>query len=95
MPVPTPATEASPIPGIAGDRLNDGGTGLQLPTDLGFVDHGLGNAVLDRPGGVEVFQLGQDVGLQSCFLLNMGQLQQGYFADQLVDVRPEPAFQRS
>ena len=70
--------------GVAGGRLNDHGTGLQLAGGLGIVDHLLGNAILDRAGGVEVFQLGQNGGLQVGFLLDMGQLQQRSVANQLI-----------
>ena len=70
--------------GVAGGRFNDHGTGLQLAGGLGIVDHLLGNAILDRAGGVEVFQLGQNGGLQIGFLLNMGQLQQRSVANQLI-----------
>ena len=51
---------------------------------LGVVDHGLGDAVLDGARGVEVFQLGQELRFQALFLFDVGQLQQGSLADQLV-----------
>ena len=69
---------------VAGGGLNDDGAGLQKALGLGVVDHGLGDPVLDRPGGVEVLQLRQDPGLQALFLFNVDQLQKGRFADQLV-----------
>ena len=60
--------------GVAAGGLNDDRTGL----------HGLGNAVFHAAGGIEIFQLGHDSGLQTKFLLQMGQLQQGGMADQLI-----------
>ena len=42
---------------VAGGRLNDDAAGFQLAGCLGIVDHGLGNAVLDGAGRIEVFKL--------------------------------------
>ena len=70
--------------GVAGGGLNDDGAGLQRAAGLCVVDHGLGDPVLHGAGGVEVFQLYQDLGLQFLSLFNMGQLQQRGLADQLV-----------
>ena len=70
--------------GVAGGWLNDDGTGLQFAGGLGVIDHRLGNAVLDGTGGVEIFQLGQDLGVQSFGGFNVGEFQQGGAADQLV-----------
>ena len=70
--------------GVAGGRLDDDGVGLQQALGLGVVQHGLGDPVLHGAGGIQVFQLGQDLGLQAVVLFNMGQLQQGGVADQLV-----------
>ena len=50
----------------------------------GQADHRLGDAVLYAAGGVEVFQLGQDLSLQVVGLFNVGQLQQGGVADELI-----------
>ena len=70
--------------GVAGGGLNDDGAGLQQPLLLGIVDHGLGDTVLYASGGVKVFQLAQNLGLQALGLLNMYQLQQGSLTDQLI-----------
>ena len=70
--------------GIAGGRLNNDGAGLQSASCFCVVDHGLGDPVLYGTGGVEVFQLYQNLGLQFLSLFNMGQLQQRGLANQLV-----------
>ena len=41
--------------------------------------------LLYRPGGVQIFQLAQHLSLQALGLLQVGQLQQGGLADQLVN----------
>src|SRR5699024_489019 len=46
-------------PGVAGGRLHDGAAGSQLAALLGRLDHAQRDTVLDRPTGVEVFDLGQ------------------------------------
>ena len=69
---------------VAGGRLDDDGAGLQLAGGLGVIDHGFGDAVLDGTGGVEVFQLCQQLGGKVFVLLDVGQLQQRGVADQLV-----------
>ena len=70
--------------GIAGGRLNDDGAGLQLAGGFGVVDHRLCDAVLDGAGGIEVFQLGENLGLQAQFLFDMCELEQRSLADELV-----------
>ena len=70
--------------GVAGGGLDDGGAGLQDAFFLGVVDHGQTHPVLDGTGGVEVFQLRQQPGLQAQILLHMGQLQQRGGTDQLL-----------
>ncbi len=70
--------------GVAGGRLDDDGTGLQLAAGLRIVDHGLCNAVFHTARGIEVFQLAQNPGLQSFFLLNVAQFQQRGLSDQLI-----------
>ena len=70
--------------GVAAGRLDDDRAFLQQATFLGVVNHGLGNAILDRTGRVEVLQLGKDPGLEAKALFNMGQLQQRRTADELV-----------
>ena len=57
---------------------------MQQALGLGVVDHGPGDAVLHGSGGVQILQLRQNAGLQAVFLLQMGQLQQGGAADQLI-----------
>ena len=70
--------------GVAGGGLDDDGTRFELAGSLGVVDHGLGNAVLDGTGRVEILQLGQDLGRQVFLCFNVGQLQQRSVADQLI-----------
>ena len=69
---------------IAGGRLNDHGTFLQQALFLGIIDHLFGDAILDRTGRIEVFQLSNDVGRQLLLLFNVGQLQQRSMTDQLI-----------
>ncbi len=47
-------------------RLDDRAAGLQLPALLGRLDHAQRDAVLHRPAGVEVLDLGQDGRLDTC-----------------------------
>ena len=56
------ATAARPMPVLpeVGSMMTE--PGFELAGSLGIVDHGLGDAVLDGTGGVEVFQLGQNAG---------------------------------
>ena len=70
--------------GVAGGRLNDDGAFLQQALRLGVVDHGAGHAVLDRTGGIEVFELGENLCLQVEFLFNVGKLQKRRLADELI-----------
>ena len=70
--------------GVAGGRLNDGGILVQLAGSFGIVQHCLCNAVLDGTGGIEVFQLSQQLGFQAFGGFNVGELQQRGMADQLV-----------
>ena len=69
---------------IAGGGLDDDGAGPQEAFLLGIVYHGFGHPVLHGARRVQVFQLGQDPGLQPLLLLDVRQLQQGSPADQLV-----------
>ena len=69
---------------VAGGGLDEGCAGLQSPGPLGIVNNALGDPVLHGTGGVEILQLGQDLGFQLLFLFNMGQLQQRGTANQLV-----------
>ena len=61
--------------GVAGGRLNDGGILVQLAGSFGIVQHCLCNAVLDGTGGIEVFQLSQQLGFQAFGGFNVGELQ--------------------
>ena len=70
--------------GVAAGGLNDDRTFLQQALGLGVVDHGLGHTVFRRTGGVKVFQLGQDLGLQALSLFQMGEFQQRGMANQLI-----------
>ena len=70
--------------GVAGGGLDDGGAGLQDAPLLSVVDHGQTHPVLDGTGGVEIFQLRQQPGLQTQIFLHMGQLQQRGGTDQLL-----------
>ena len=47
--------------------------------------------VLHGTGGVEIFQLGEDSGIQPLLLLDVGQLQQRSVADQLIGAGIDPA----
>ena len=69
---------------VPAGRFNDDGIRLQLSRGFRGVNHGPGDAVLHGSGGVQILQLGQNAGLQTVFLLQMGQLQQGGAADQLI-----------
>ena len=70
--------------GVAGGGLNDDGAFLQQTLGLGVVDHLFRNAVFHRTSGVEVLQLGNNVGGQLLFLLDMAELQQRGVTDQLI-----------
>ena len=70
--------------GITGSRLDDNAAGLQQALRLCVVDHGTGDTILHGAGGVEILQLAQQPGLQTVRLLQMGQLQQGSVADELI-----------
>ena len=70
--------------GVAGGWLNDDGTFLQQTLCLGVIDHLFGNAVFDRTGRIEIFQLGQNMSGQVLFFLDVGQLQQRSMTDQLI-----------
>ena len=49
--------------------------GFSSARGLRIVNHRLGDAVLHGTGGVEIFQLGEDSGVQPFLLLDVGQLQ--------------------
>ena len=70
--------------GVAGGGLDDDGTRLQHALRFRVVDHGLGDTVFYRTGGVEIFQLGQDFRGQVLVLFDVGQFHQRGMADQLV-----------
>ena len=62
--------------GIAGGRLDDDAAGLELALGLGVLYHGLGDAVLDAAGGIEVFQLYEDGRLEGEVLFQIDDLHQ-------------------
>ena len=70
--------------GIAGGGLNDDGAGLELAGGLGVVDHFLCDAVLNGAGGVEVFELGEDLRLEVQVFFDMRELEQRGLADELI-----------
>ena len=70
--------------GVAGGGLDNDGALLEKAFGLSVVDHGFGDAVLDRTGRVKVFQFCKDRGLEALALFNVGELQQRRFPDQLV-----------
>ena len=70
--------------GITGSRLDDNAAGLQQALRLCVIDHGTGDTILHGTCGVEILQLAQQPGLQTVLLLQMGQLQQGSVADELI-----------
>ena len=70
--------------GVAGGGLDDDAALMQQALGLGVVDHGPGDAVLHGSGGVQILQLRQNAGLQAVLLFQVGQLQQGGAADQLI-----------
>ena len=51
--------------GVAGGRLDDRPAGAQAPVALGGLDEAHGDAVLDRPAGVEQLQLGHELRRQA------------------------------
>ena len=69
---------------VAAGGLNDHTARLQQALGLGIIDHGLGHTILHRTGGIKIFQLGQQSGLQVFLLFDMRQFQQRGFSDQLV-----------
>ena len=73
-----------PDAGVAGGRLNDDRAGLQPPVCLRVVEHRLGDAVLDRAGGIEIFQLRADRRLEVIKRFDVGQLQERGVTDQLI-----------
>ena len=59
----------------------------ELARLLGLVNHVLGDAVLNGPGGVEVFQFDEHAGLEVLVGLKVGELQKRGVADKLIDGR--------
>ena len=64
--------------GVAGGGFDDGAAGLQLAAGFGGLDHGQGDAVLDRAAGVLVFQLDEQLARAS---VEVGQRQDRRVAD--------------
>ena len=75
--------------GVAARGLDDGvvAAAHELAGLLGLVDHVLGDAVFDGPGGVEVFQLDEYAGLEVLIGLKVSELQKRGVADKLIDGR--------
>ena len=69
---------------VAGGRLNDDRALFQKALLLCVVDHRLGDAVFDRARGVEVFELGENGGLEAIGLFQMCELQQRGVANELI-----------
>ena len=84
---PGRAHAGQPDAGVARRGLDDDRPRLQQALGLGVVQHGPGHPVLDRAAGVHGFDLGQDARLQLFAALDVGQLQQGGVADQLLGRR--------
>ena len=72
-----------PNAGVAAGGLNDRCAGLQCAARLSVVDHGDRNAVLDRTGRIEVFELGKDLCTGAGVLRKMARRIQRGVADQL------------
>ena len=72
---------------VAGGRLDDDAARLERALSFRIVNHALRNTILDRTGGIEILQLGQNMCVQVFLLLDVGQLQQRGMADQLVGAR--------
>ena len=77
--------------GVARRRLDDDAAGFQRARSLRIVNHPLCDPILHGTGGVEIFQLGEDSGVQPLLLLDVGQLQQRSVADQLIGAGIDPA----
>ena len=75
--------------GVAARGLDDGvvTAAHELACLLGLVNHVLGDAVFNGPGGVEVFQLDEHAGLEVLIGLKVGELQERGVADKLIDGR--------
>ena len=77
--------DARPMPVLphVGSMMTE--PGLSTPLRFRVVQHRAGNAILHRPGGVEIFQLRQQRRLQTEFFFNMLQFEQRRVADKLVN----------
>ena len=71
--------------GVAAGGLDDDGVGLEYASCLGIFDHCLSDAVFDAAGRVEVFELGENTGVQAFCLLDAGELQKRGIADEFGD----------
>ena len=70
--------------GVAGGGLDDNRVALELAARLGVIKNGLGNAILDRACGVEIFKLCKQLCFELFRLFNVRKLQKRRAADQLV-----------
>lgn len=72
--------------GVATRGLDDDRIGIKQAVCLGFVDHGLRDAVLDRTGWLEVLDLGDNPGIQAVIVFVIRQLDKRRIANELKDV---------
>ncbi len=75
--------------GVAGGGLHDRAAGAQPAVALGGLDQGHGDAVLDRPAGVEHLELGHQLRAQAC--ADARQPDQRGIADGVQDRVPDPS----
>ena len=75
--------------GVAARGLDDGvvAAAHELAGLLGLVNHVLGDAVFDGPGGVEVLEFDEHTSLEVLVGLKVGELQKRGVADKLIDGR--------
>ena len=75
--------------GVAARGLDDGviAAAHELAGLLGLVNHVLGDAVFNGPGGVEIFQFDEHASLEVLIGLKVGELQKRGVADKLIDGR--------
>ena len=75
--------------GVAARGLDDGvvAAAHELACLLGLVNHVLGDAVFNGPGGVEVFQFDEHTSLEVLVGLKVGEFQERGVADKLIDGR--------
>ena len=72
--------------GVARGGLDEHGVVVDNPVGFGPIDHGLGDAILHRPGGVERFDLADDGRLQRVVRFEARKLHQRCVADEFGNV---------